>query len=63
MGGDSGYAIDPGADAELGYSAINGSVPEQVLDSIAKSGDYRIIIMTSKGIAAYEGGKNRAQCG
>ena len=62
MSEDSGYAMAPGSTAELKYSAINGSIQARALDSMAKSGDYRIIIMSSNGVAAYESSNNATQC-
>ena len=63
MDGESGYTMSPGSAAELRYLALNGSIQKQALDSIVKSGYYRIIILTSNGIAVYERNENGTSCG
>ena len=63
MDEEAGYTIGPSSAAKLGYMAIKGSIQKQALDSIVKNGDYRIIIMTSKGIASYGYGENGTRCG
>lgn len=61
--GEPGYAMGPGSAAELRYLALKGSIQKQALGSIVKSGHYRIIIMTSNGIAVYERNENGTRCG
>lgn len=63
MAGNIGYGMGPGSNVTLRYSAANGSIQEQAIDSIVLSGDYRIIVITSNGIAVYDSDGNGTKCG
>ena len=63
MAGNIGYGMGPGSNVALRYSAANGSIQEQAIDSIVLSGDYRIIVITSNGIAVYDSDGNGPKCG
>jgi DNA-binding transcriptional ArsR family regulator len=63
MAGDVGYGIGPNSAVGLKYSTANGSMQGRALNSISQSGNYRIIIMTSNGIAVYDSDENGTSCG
>ena len=58
-----GYNLGPKSTVELNYAATNSSMQTRMLDSISGSGDYRVIILTSNGIAVYDNGRNGTKCG